>query len=240
MAFIHGKGTAALYNEHDLSSYFNDGAASHSVETAETTVFGNDDKTYIVGLRDGTVSLSGMFDGSTDAVDDVLRQSLGTEDGGITTICYGGATAGNRASLAQVETTSYDISMPVSDVVAASAEFQVDGGLRHGFALVDLASLSADGQSTGVDYTAGATGWTAHLHVTANTFTDVLDVKLQDSTDNAVWADLTGGAFTQVAASTTTSEKISGAGAYNRYVRIDYNFGTGTGAATILVAFATN
>jgi hypothetical protein len=34
------------------------------LRSAETTSFGSSAKTYLVGLRDGTVSASGMFDGA--------------------------------------------------------------------------------------------------------------------------------------------------------------------------------
>ena len=241
MAFIHGKGTAVLYNKYNLSSYFNDASASHSVETAETTAFGDDDKTYITGLRDGTISMSGMFDGSANAVDDVLRSSLGTNDAGVVSVVYDGATAGNRASLAKAETTSYDISMPVGDVVAASADFQVDAGLRQGVALVNLAAVSATGQATGVDTGASGTSLVAHLHVTANDHDGTLDVKLQSSTTlGGVYADITGAAFTQIASSTTSSERITVANSYNQFVRVSYTLAGSSGSATIFVAFAAN
>jgi len=86
MAFLHGKGTAVVFNQSDLSSYFNDATITRTVETAETTAFGASSKTYIVGLQDGTVSLSGMFDGSAGAVDEVLQGVLGTEDGALVSV----------------------------------------------------------------------------------------------------------------------------------------------------------
>jgi hypothetical protein len=71
MAFRHGKNTKVVVNATDLSSYFNDVTVNNTVETAETTTFGvsGGSKTYVTGLNDGTVSVSGLFDGAVGAVD---------------------------------------------------------------------------------------------------------------------------------------------------------------------------
>ena len=86
MAFKHGKNTGVLVDAANLTAFFNDASASQDVETAETTTFGNSAKTYIIGLADGTMSLSGMFDGDADAIDDVIAGALGAEAAGYATI----------------------------------------------------------------------------------------------------------------------------------------------------------
>ena len=65
--FRHGKNVKIFVDEFDFSSYFNDVSASTMVETAETSTFGASAKEYIPGLKDGTVSLSGMFE-ATESV----------------------------------------------------------------------------------------------------------------------------------------------------------------------------
>lgn len=239
MAFLHGKGTAVLYRQYDLSSYFNDASVSRSVEPTETTAFGASSKTYIVGLKDGTVSLTGMFDGSANAVDEVLQARLGTEDGGLVTICYGGATAGNRVSISKVETTSYDVSAPVGDVVAASAEFQSDSGIDNGIALTGLAAVSATGNGSSQDNSASsANGGVASLHVTANSHDGGTTVKVQHSADDSTWVDLA--TFTAVGASTTTSERVEVAAGttVNRYLRANYTLAGASGSITFILSFA--
>ena len=59
MAFVHGKGTTVLLNAYDLSAYLNGADQTITVETAETTCFGSSAKSYVTGLRDGTVSVGG-------------------------------------------------------------------------------------------------------------------------------------------------------------------------------------
>ena len=77
MAFIHGKNTGVLVGGGNLSAFFNEASASQDVETAETTTFGSSAKTYIIGLKDGTMSVSGMFDGAEDSVDEQIEAVAG-------------------------------------------------------------------------------------------------------------------------------------------------------------------
>lgn len=61
------------------------------------------------------------------------------------------------------------------------------------------ASVNADGNGTGIDL-AGYEGQIA-IHQSVGTptgTTPTLDAKIQHSSDNAAWTDVTGGAFTQV------------------------------------------
>lgn len=135
MAFVHGKNTYfALDNSGgsltDISAYINDVSLPQSIETAETTAFGASSKTYIVGLKDATISVSGMFDSTLDAhIQAVLGQSA--------TLSFEFATNGDTASATnpvysgECIVTSYDISPAVGDVVPVSIELQVTGDVSR-------------------------------------------------------------------------------------------------------------
>ena len=135
MAFVHGKNAYfALDNSGgtltDISAYINDISFPQSIETAETTAFGATSKTYIVGLKDSTVSLSGMFDSTLDAhIQGVLGQSA--------TLSFKFGTNGDTASATnpiysgECIVTSYDVSPPVGDVVPVSIELQVTGDVSR-------------------------------------------------------------------------------------------------------------
>jgi hypothetical protein len=61
MAFDHGKGAAFKLDNSggtltDISAYVNNVDFSWEADAAETTVFSNNDRTYIVGLRNATLS----------------------------------------------------------------------------------------------------------------------------------------------------------------------------------------
>lgn len=237
MAFKHGKATRVLFNASDLSAYFRDASASRSVETAETTAFGQDAKTYIVGLEDGTISASGMFDGAQGAVDDVLRTALGGDGNDVISVFPEGLSVGKVALSAAVKRTSYEVSSPVGDVVATSLEAQADGGIDRAIALAGAAAVSTSGQGAAQDNAASsAGGGVGYLHVTGNDRDGATTFKVQHSADNVTWVDLI--TFTSVPTNTATSERVAVTGTVNRYLRASHAPGGSTGSVTYSMTFA--
>ena len=243
--FRHGKATQVLLNQYNLSSYLNAAATTITVDTGETTTFGASSKTYIVGLKDATITAEGLYEAvSTDAVDVVLNASINnTVDDVFTYAPEGlGTTAGRRAQIAWVEDTNYEVSGTVGDVVAIKASFQTDGGLDSGVVLAPgtAVTTATTTNGTGVDNAAlTSNGGSANLRVTANTWTGTTVFKIQHSVDNTTYADL-GSAFTTVAASTLTSERIiiAAGTTVNRYVRAVATTAAGSGSITYTIAFA--
>ena len=132
--FRHGKSTSfkvdnAAGTLTDISNSLTDVSFPQTVETAETTSFGSSAKTYIVGLTDSTVSVSGNFDATVDAH---LAAILG--QAATVSIEYGpeGTTAGQVKYTAEAILTSYEKSGAVGDVVSYSAELQVTGAVTRG------------------------------------------------------------------------------------------------------------
>lgn len=235
--FRHGKKTAVLLNGTDMSPFLNEATTTQEIETAETTTFSDEDKTYIVGLADGTISTSGMFDDSANASDAVLTGLIGQEDNTFTVLPEGN-TAGDRAVLANGQLTSYEVSSPVADVVAISAEVQADGGLLQGVSLAGGVNTgSASATTTEVDNGGStANGGLFNLHVTSNTRDGAATIKVQHSSDNATYADLV--TFTNVSASATAGESITSTGTVNRYLRTLSTLAGSSGSVTYHVAAA--
>jgi len=131
--FRHGKSTSfkvdnAAGTLTDISTSLTDVSFPRSVETAETTAFGASAKTYIVGLSDSTVSVSGNFDATVDAhLATVLGQSA------TLSFEYGpeGTTAGQVKYTGEAIMTSYEKSGAVGDVVTFSSELQVTGAVTR-------------------------------------------------------------------------------------------------------------
>jgi hypothetical protein len=239
--FRHGKGTRILIGTADLSTYFNDTSLSASVETAETTTYGvtGDAKTYVTGLQDSTVSLSGLFDDTAGAADEIISTALGSDDDIVFTIAQdGGLVVGRRCLLGQSIETKYDITSPVADVVSTALDLQSDGESLHGVVLAAADAISSTSNGTSVDGVASsANGGTATLHVTANTRNGNITVKVQHSADNVTFVDLA--TFAVVSTTTLTAERLSVASGttVNRYLRASYTVAGSTGSATIAVAF---
>lgn len=136
MAFKHGKNASFKVDNSggtltDISTYLNEVSLPRSIETGETTSFQTTGgaKTYVVGLNDSTVSISGTWDATLDAH---LAGILG-QDASVS-FEYGpeGTATGAVKYTGEGLMTSYETSSPVADVVTFSAEFQVTGTVTRG------------------------------------------------------------------------------------------------------------
>jgi predicted secreted protein len=127
MAFIHSRVSAFTLNSVALTAFVDSVSVSQSIDASETTTIGIDAKTYIVGLEDATISVSGKYDDTTSTGPEAaitaaiagqvpVSFSYEPEDGESS---YGGNCV----------VTSYEVSSPVGDVVAFSLELQVTGGM---------------------------------------------------------------------------------------------------------------
>jgi len=237
MAFTHGKNTGVFVGPGNLSPFFNEASASQDVETAETTAFGSNAKTYIIGLKDGTVSVSGMFDGDQDSVDEQIEGVLGAEAASVATIAPEGVAIGKVSYSCAARKTSYEISSPVGDVVATSLSIQADGGIDRGVLLGANTAVTATDEGASQDNGAATTdGGVGYLHVTANTRDGSSTFKVQSSADDLTYADLV--TFTAVPATTTAAQRVAVTGTVNRYVRASHAPGGSSGSVTYTMAFA--
>lgn len=132
--FRHGKSTVFKVDNSggtltDISNTLTDVSFPQSVDTAETSTFGSSAKSYVVGLTDSTISISGNFDATVDAhLAGILGQAAsvsfeyGPEGSTSTYVKYSG----------ECYLTSYEKSGAIGDVVSYSAEFQVTGSITRG------------------------------------------------------------------------------------------------------------
>ena len=123
--FRHGKSTDFSIDDtggtlRDIADTLDNVDFPKTIETGETTAFGANSKSYIVGLTDHTISISGKWDATVDSylaggAEPASRSFSYSPDGGTTT--YTG----------ECIMTGYTTANPVGDVVTFSAEFQVTG-----------------------------------------------------------------------------------------------------------------
>ena len=135
MAFVHGKSAVFKVDDsggtlRDISSYLNDVSMPRDIETAETTTFGvaGSAKTYITGLTDATISISGLFDATADGY-------LAGVVGQAATLSFEYGPAGSTGGLVKYTgeciLTSYEVSASVGDSVQASADFQITAAITR-------------------------------------------------------------------------------------------------------------
>lgn len=236
--FRHGKSVNVFIDKYDFSTYFNDMTASAMQEPVETSAFGSSAKTYIAGLKDGTISLSGMFEGTTTGTDVFFDTVMGSATKQNIIVAPEGHALGYVATVANSDDTSYEVSGSVGDLVKTSAEFQASTGVESGLLLSSGASITATTNGTSVDNAASTTnGGVGFFSLPINTRTGTIIAVIQHSSDNSTFADLV--TFTTVNATTLTSERIEVASGttVNRYLRLKLTYAAGTGASTPVVAF---
>ena len=134
MAFTHGKDSVfkldnASGSLTDISSFVNNVDFPETADVSETTTLGADNKTYIAGLKDATISLAGLWDATADAI-------FGAVVGQSATLSYEyspeGTASGKIKYTGEAILTSYSISSPVGDAVGYSADLQVSGAITRG------------------------------------------------------------------------------------------------------------
>ena len=130
MAFVHGKdSTFKLDNASGSLTDINSVDFPQTVDLAETTTLGDDNKEYIVGLKDATISIAGAWDSTADDI-------LGAVVGQASSLSYEyspeGTASGKIKYTGEAFITSYSTSSPVGDVVGFSADLQVSGAVTRG------------------------------------------------------------------------------------------------------------
>ncbi len=235
MAFVSGKQTKVLVGQYNITGHYNSCSVSFNRQTVNTTVFGDDDDTFIAGIGSGSVALGGLWVNTDVTGSDFLLDAAMNGSQEVLTVSPQGMSAiGQRAVLVNVRQSGYPWRAPGTDAVRLNAAKEADGGIRGGVIQHELTAETGAGDFTSVDNTGStAFGSVAHLHVTAFTGTDAI-IKLTDSTDNAIFADH----ITFTTATGLTSQRSSVAGLVNQYTRVEL---TGTfSAITFVVAFARN
>ena len=231
--FNHGKNAVVLLDDTNLSTTLTDASVSLTADVAETSTFTASSKTYVAGLKDGTVTLSGYFESSSPDADAEFLSQLGSS-GSAYSIAPIGYTRGNPTEFGNVIETSYDRSADIGSVVAVAVAFQFDGDAYNGKSLLAPTAITSSSNETGVDYgAAGTNGGAGVLHCTVSSGSPTLDVKIQTSADNVTFSDYI--TFTQ--ATGTTSELITSDTNPARYARAVLTFG-GSGSITAAVSFA--
>lgn len=197
----------------------------------------------IGGLRDGAIEFSAFFNPAATRAHPRLSTLPRTDV--ILTYCRG-ITLGNPAAGLVGKQVNYDGTRSQDGSFALSVQALANGfGVEWGRQLTaGPRTDTGAANGTGVDFAASsAFGLQAWLHVLAFTGTDAT-IKIQESSDNGsgdAFADVTGGAFTQVT-SGPTSQRIqtSRTLTVERYLRVVTTTSGGFSSLQFAVMVAKN
>ena len=127
MAFNSGKDSYFSVDGTDISSYVNQLSLSRDVNTLETTSFGSDQATFVVGIEGLSISGSANFDSTADGV------FAGLFDGSQVAFEYRpNNTAGQPKYSGNAFVTNYTIDSSATDLVSVSFSLIVTGAVTRG------------------------------------------------------------------------------------------------------------
>lgn len=201
--FRHGKGVAVMANHYDMSPLTNDSNLEASVDKADVTCYGQNDKKYLAGQVDNVVKYSGVYDANASlasfAIGEGFRKQelivtvLGATTGLANTYGSEGSARGRKARLFRGSPEGIKFSAPVNDAVKWEAGQFMFSRMGYGEWLVDPSSaLTGASTHTSVDgLAATAFGGVVHAGVVAYSATGTWTFKVQHSSNNSVFTDLT-------------------------------------------------
>jgi hypothetical protein len=223
-----GKHTKIWVGGYHLTTQIKDIKLNVTADEIEESGYGQDHST-LKGQFNSDITLDGYFNPNTGSTHDALV-AIGDTAVLVSTVFGENAapTLGDIAVNLQAQQTTYEVAPDLADVIAASGAFKAKGiAAEFGVLLAD-ATISANGQQTGVDEgAASANGGVGVLHILALSAGDSITVKIQDSADNVNWADLI--TFTLDGAA-IGAERVEVTGAVDQYVRASYTV-TGSGVS---------
>lgn len=137
MAFNHGSKASFSVNDgsslRDLTSYLTSVTFPQTVDTAEVTALGGTSKAYIVGLRDATISIEGIYD---PTVDGYLSTVAGLSTATAFEYYPNGTPVGSTKPKfsGNCILTSYEVGTPVDGAATFTADFQVSAAVTRAVA----------------------------------------------------------------------------------------------------------
>lgn len=129
MAFRHGKDTVVLIEANDLSAFTNSTSFGDETEANETTTYGRTRKTYVGGLGDGKITISGVYDDGATGPRTIIKPLKSAGAAVTFTFRPEGTGSGKQQSIVDVIITAFNESAPVADIIAWTCEMQMTGPL---------------------------------------------------------------------------------------------------------------
>lgn len=140
---IPGTGAVSVAKVYDISAFCKEVQFPSKMDTAETSTFGTQVKTYVQGLADRTISTSGSWEGAAASLTDTTAANATSFDALFSGLIgaaqevkfvYGptGSGAGAVKYYGSAILTDYQVMGGIGSLVEFSAQFQVSGNVSRG------------------------------------------------------------------------------------------------------------
>lgn len=231
------KSDRILFDGYNLACAFKSVLPTAQAEELDATVLCSDYRAYQAGFKSGSTALSGVWehDGTNlDKIHNVLSSAFDSGAAKAFTASIGLFAVGSDAVMMDGCTVKYAIPMPVGELIMSEADLRSNDGMNFGKFLMSAQLNAGTTNGTSIDNGAATTnGGLFHVHLNNDTASDV-DTKVQHSTDNSTWVDLTS-VNNLSATHASGSATVSSGTTVNRYLRA---VSVVTGGNTILVSAA--
>lgn len=212
-----GTEAIVLLNGRDISTYLRSAATNGMRDMLDSTTLGLHDRAFTPGLRNASFNGEGFYDGTPDAIDELLAEVLedASDLGSILTYLPYGDGFGNRGKGIDGDLAQYDITSPVDGLVTTTLSVQSSVGNEPIRVLHILEEEYEAGNGTALDLLAASTnGGAGYLQVTDAD--GGLDVRIEDSADGSTgWATIA----TFTTAAERGAQRVVIAGTIRRFVR---------------------
>lgn len=208
-------------------------------EEIDASVIANDFRSYEQGFKSGSVNATGIFDHDAtllDKIHDIFADAF-TNATNMQILAYLGSTAlGSPVVALTGAEVKYEIGAPLGQLITSNANFRTIDGISFALSLLSAQLNVGTTNGSSIDNTvATSNGGTLQVHLHNDDATNVL-VKLQSSTNNSTWVDVTGGSVTGLSADNDSGIAVVATGVtINRWIRA---VAVVTGGDTFLVSAA--
>lgn len=239
MAFSHGTDGRIWLDGFSAACTLNEVSIDGEIDSAETTTLCKTHKTYIPGLTDATIAMSGFYDTNTVSPTTTMEYFLDARKRTTFPVMYapqGSEAVGEPTYQFNGFLTSFSVGTTVDEAATVETEYQSSVGFERGRVVVIDAARTASGNTnaTPLDNTTSTTsGGSAVLSVSAVTgTTPTLDVVLEHSADNISYATLA--TFSQQTA--INAQYLEFSGTVQRYIRAAWTIAGTTPSFTFNVS----
>lgn len=199
--FVHQNAKLWLAG-YDLSGDMNSIALEYGVEPQDNTTFGDDTRSALGGLKTTRVALSGLWNGGTDEVDDVMFARIATQKEVLSVGVEAGAD-GEAAYSFESKIANYNPGGTVGEILKFDVTAMATGGPLVRGTIMHNAVRTATANGTARQLGAVAEGEKlyASLHViAASGSSPTLDVIVESDDDTGFASGLTKITFAQATA----------------------------------------
>jgi hypothetical protein len=215
-----GKGSKIFIDDKDFSGEGRAIDISLENDTVDATTYSSQWQESLVGIMKASVDYRGVWDRTSGGLDLWITSNFSVLNKGMTIIPGEPAVNGVTYN-GKIISINHPISVPVDNVVALNASFQMDGSFGRGRVIEYEGTAAVGAQTgTGVDLQTAASGysatstmkWITTIHIFEFNGSGTYTVTLQESSDN--------GATDSYAAVSSGALAVSG-GTAGLFINID-------------------